>query len=308
VTETTAPVTPEREQEWRQQIAEAISHGMSGGGEPVSTRTASVQDATAAVLPVVRAAVAAETERARTLTETDRAFLAFALDLAADHMASRSDEFDESDDAAMTKLRHMAAAPATGRCTCEPDGANRGYHDPAPTHILRRTMTEQPTATPPTLRDQITTAIYQAIERGGDPSEAVLSIVGPALDSSAWEQYDQVESERAQMPADERRAREAADASLLRIQVLHLLKRAQDAEERERWLRERLRLVTDEKVAYVTGPTTELLCGEIARLKAEVAAARGFAAEMRGFCSPHGVAVGYADRLTAAMDRAKEGR
>jgi hypothetical protein len=43
------------------------------------------------------------------------------------------------------------------------------------------------------------------------------------------------------------------------------------------------------------------------RLEAEVAAARKFAAEMRDFCSPHGVAVDYADRLIEAMDRAKEG-
>lgn len=39
----------------------------------------------------------------------------------------------------------------------------------------------------------------------------------------------------------------------------------------------------------------------------EVAAARKFAAEMRDFCSPHDVSVGYADRLIEAMDRAKEG-
>lgn len=78
------------------------------------------------------------------------------------------------------------------------------------------------------------------------------------------------------------------------------------AEQRERRLHERLRLLTDEKVAYVTGPTTELLCEEINRLKAEVAAARKFAGEMRDFCSPHGVATDYADRLVEAMDRAKE--
>jgi hypothetical protein len=72
--------------------------------------------------------------------------------------------------------------------------------------------------------------------------------------------------------------------------------------------RERLRLVTDEKVAYVTGPTTELLCEEIRRLKAEVAAARQFAEDMSGFCSPHGVATDYANRLLKAMDRAKEGK
>ncbi|GHB16740.1 hypothetical protein GCM10018777_56720 [Streptomyces albogriseolus] len=43
-------------------------------------------------------------------------------------------------------------------------------------------------------------------------------------------------------------------------------------------------------------------------LEAEVAAARRFAAEMRDFCSPHGVAVDYADRLIEAMDRARDAR
>lgn len=80
------------------------------------------------------------------------------------------------------------------------------------------------------------------------------------------------------------------------------------AEERVRLLEERLRLTTDEKVANVVGPNIELLCGENARLRAEVAAARKFAGEMRNFCSPHAVAAGYADQLEEAMDRAKEGR
>jgi hypothetical protein len=44
---------------------------------------------------------------------------------------------------------------------------------------------------------------------------------------------------------------------------------------------------------------------ELDSLRREVAAARKFAAEMRDFCSPHGVAVDYADRLIEAMDRAK---
>ncbi|MFC9497710.1 hypothetical protein [Streptomyces sp. NPDC056982] len=44
---------------------------------------------------------------------------------------------------------------------------------------------------------------------------------------------------------------------------------------------------------------------ELDGLKAEVTAARKFAGEMRDFCSPHGVATDYADRLIEAMDRAK---
>ena len=46
----------------------------------------------------------------------------------------------------------------------------------------------------------------------------------------------------------------------------------------------------------------------IRRLQAENAAARKFADDMSGFCSPHGVAADYADRLVEAMDRAKEGQ
>ena len=47
---------------------------------------------------------------------------------------------------------------------------------------------------------------------------------------------------------------------------------------------------------------------ELTALRAEVAAARKFADKMRDFCSPHGVAADYADRLVEAMDRAKEGK
>jgi hypothetical protein len=84
-----------------------------------------------------------------------------------------------------------------------------------------------------------------------------------------------------------------------------LRQRLAEAREETRKVRERLRLTTDEKVADLAGPTNDLLCAEINRLKAEVAAARKFAGEMRDFCSPHGVSVGYADRLLEAMDRAK---
>lgn len=45
----------------------------------------------------------------------------------------------------------------------------------------------------------------------------------------------------------------------------------------------------------------------VQRLEAEVAAARKYADEMGGFCSPHGVSVHYAEQLVEAMDRAKAG-
>jgi hypothetical protein len=42
------------------------------------------------------------------LSESERAFLTFALGLAADQMASRGDEFGDEDEAALTSLRRMA--------------------------------------------------------------------------------------------------------------------------------------------------------------------------------------------------------
>lgn len=42
------------------------------------------------------------------LTAAERQFLTFALDLAADHMANRGNEFDEDDEAALARLRRMA--------------------------------------------------------------------------------------------------------------------------------------------------------------------------------------------------------
>ncbi|WP_318205348.1 hypothetical protein [Streptomyces sp. SCL15-4] len=43
------------------------------------------------------------------LTKEERQFLTFALNLAADVMASRSNEFTDEDEAALATFRHMAA-------------------------------------------------------------------------------------------------------------------------------------------------------------------------------------------------------
>jgi len=50
------------------------------------------------------------------LTDAERQFLTFALELAADQMLSRGDEFDAADEDALTALRRMAdgAAPENG--------------------------------------------------------------------------------------------------------------------------------------------------------------------------------------------------
>ncbi len=42
---------------------------------------------------------------------------------------------------------------------------------------------------------------------------------------------------------------------------------------------------------------------KVKRLEARLRAVRAFAEDMRDWCSPHGVAVGYADRLLAVLDR-----
>lgn len=47
------------------------------------------------------------------LTGPERAFLSFALGLAADAMASRGDEFTVEDDAALIFLRRMASTPVS---------------------------------------------------------------------------------------------------------------------------------------------------------------------------------------------------
>lgn len=47
--------------------------------------------------------------RAGVLSDADRQFLTFALDLAADQMASRGDEFEPGDEDAMERLRRLAA-------------------------------------------------------------------------------------------------------------------------------------------------------------------------------------------------------
>jgi len=43
------------------------------------------------------------------LSESECTFLTFALDLAADQMASRGDEFEDEDEAALATFRRMAA-------------------------------------------------------------------------------------------------------------------------------------------------------------------------------------------------------
>lgn len=51
--------------------------------------------------------------RAEGLSESERVFLAFALGLARDVMASRGDEFPDEDHAALASLRRMATTPAS---------------------------------------------------------------------------------------------------------------------------------------------------------------------------------------------------
>lgn len=50
----------------------------------------------------------APADRPAVLTAAERQFLTFALELAADEMASRGDEFTADDEAALAKLRRLA--------------------------------------------------------------------------------------------------------------------------------------------------------------------------------------------------------
>ncbi|MFJ2438435.1 hypothetical protein ACIOWM_35030 [Streptomyces anulatus] len=62
-------------------------------------------------IAAAHAAPPAPADRAA-LTDSDRQFLTFALELAADQMAARGDEFDDEDEAALLKLRALATPPA----------------------------------------------------------------------------------------------------------------------------------------------------------------------------------------------------
>jgi hypothetical protein len=63
------------------------------------------------------AAPAAVPSAPAVLSDTERQFLTYALDLAADQMASRGNEFEDEDRAALEKLRRMAGeAPANIQC------------------------------------------------------------------------------------------------------------------------------------------------------------------------------------------------
>jgi hypothetical protein len=62
---------------------------------------------------VLAAVLPADSSRADTLSDTDRQFLTYALDLAADQMASRGNEFTPEDEDAMERLRRLAARSAS---------------------------------------------------------------------------------------------------------------------------------------------------------------------------------------------------
>lgn len=61
---------------------------------------------------------------------------------------------------------------------------------------------------------------------------------------------------------------------------------------------------TPDTQEWVPALADAVLC-VVEHLDAEAAAARKYAEEMRGFCSPHGVSVHYADQLLAVMNEAR---
>ncbi|WP_435597100.1 hypothetical protein [Streptomyces anulatus] len=66
------------------------------------------------------AAAGVQPPTSEALTDAERQFLTFAVELAADQMASRGDEFDDEDEAALLKFRALATPPAAPAAPEEP--------------------------------------------------------------------------------------------------------------------------------------------------------------------------------------------
>ncbi|MFF3094221.1 hypothetical protein [Streptomyces cyaneofuscatus] len=76
------------------------------------------------------------------LNAAERQFLTFALDLAADRMASRGDEFEDADHAALETFRRMAAEP-DGAGTAEFLASLRTSTEAAERAAVDRSITDQ---------------------------------------------------------------------------------------------------------------------------------------------------------------------
>jgi hypothetical protein len=90
----------------RDRIAEALRPGSRDRSGQYPEGLLRDVDAVLAVLP--------EPTNQAALSDTDRQFLTFALELAADEMASRGDEFGDDDEAALETLRRLAASGPGG--------------------------------------------------------------------------------------------------------------------------------------------------------------------------------------------------
>lgn len=101
-----------------------------------------LRDQISAALPSLAAAPAAlppAADRA-TLSDADRQFLTFALDLAADQMASRGDEFNADDEDAMERLRRLADEQQPGGTAFSP---GEGVHGRDPYYASSDTEAQQ---------------------------------------------------------------------------------------------------------------------------------------------------------------------
>lgn len=112
-----------------------------------------------------------ESQYATDLTAADLEFLAFALGLAADRMADYSDEFDETDEASLEKLRRMAAQKAVGHATVL---ETTNAYEAQPTQLTRRVLT-------PNEHDRAWHAIEGAAGTPGADPGTVLNAVLHAL-------------------------------------------------------------------------------------------------------------------------------
>jgi hypothetical protein len=76
-------------------------------GWPAS-RDVSPNDVADVLRELLGQAIGQPAQPAAVFNATERQFLTFVLDLAADHMANRGDEFTDEDEAALARLRQLA--------------------------------------------------------------------------------------------------------------------------------------------------------------------------------------------------------
>jgi hypothetical protein len=155
--------------EWR--VAAALLRRLAEDATPVAPSAATPNG--------TGAAVAASGDRPAVLTEPERQFLTLALDLAADQMASRGDEFGDEDTAALDTLRHLAAETPTAPPGC-------WYNAEAAEESMDAESMAAETPGPETQGRDALMAAHAALAAHAGRQQAALARIGQMADY--WEQ------------------------------------------------------------------------------------------------------------------------